>query len=88
MCTRVTVDDIDPLVPLWDRPNVSIVVARQLSPIEVLVQVRALLKYLGACQSGLGATCWCGDTVVIPHLLASVPHQRGTVGREEIRRGA
>jgi hypothetical protein len=88
MCTRVVVDDIDPLMPRWDRPNVSIVVARELAPLEALLQVRALLIYLGACQTGLGATCWCGDSVELPQLRETVPSQRSPVGRQEIRRGA
>lgn len=66
MCTRVVVDDVDPRAPIWDRADVSIIVSDRLTPTQRLFQIVALLAFLGAKQATEGATCFCGEPVVIP----------------------
>jgi hypothetical protein len=66
MCTRVVVRDVDPQAPIWDRNDVSIIVSDRLTPTQRQLQTIALLVFLGAPQGADGATCFCGDRVVIP----------------------
>lgn len=66
MCTRVVVGDVDPQAPVWDRDDVSIIVSDRLTLTQRLFQTTALLVFLGAKQTAVGATCFCGDPVVIP----------------------
>lgn len=66
MCTRVVVGDVDPQAPIWDRADVSIVVSGHLTPDQRLSQTVAMLAFLGVPQKPDGATCFCGEPVVIP----------------------
>lgn len=83
MCATVTVEDIDPAAPVWDREQVTIVIGLGLDYFQALRQVRSLLLYLGAPQMGLGATCWCGDYVSIPRPVPGIPSQRASRGLRE-----
>jgi hypothetical protein len=66
MCVTITVGDVDPRQPIWDRPQVAIRISSLLTTPQVLLQARAMLTYLGAPQTDHGVTCWCGDPVEIP----------------------
>jgi len=66
MCVTITVGDVDPRSPIWDRPRVTIRVSRLLTLPQALRQVRAMLMYLGAPKDDQGVTCWCGEPVEIP----------------------
>jgi hypothetical protein len=88
MCTQVIVGDTDPRMPRWDRSNVTIVVSRTLDAATALLQVRTLLAILGAPQTGLWTTCWCGEPVEVPQLAIRTPRQYTPTHREEARRGA
>lgn len=83
MCATVIVEDIDPAAPVWDRDRVAILIGPGLDYFEALKQVRALLTFLGAHQTGLGATCWCGDFVAVPKQLPGMPRQQTIQCREE-----
>ncbi|GAA2929298.1 hypothetical protein GCM10010446_12270 [Streptomyces enissocaesilis] len=85
MCAIVSVEDIDPAAPVWDRARVAILIGPDLDYFQALKQVRALLSWLGAPQRGLGATCWCGDYVQVPKPNPRVPPQRTARGRKEVR---
>lgn len=85
MCAIVVVDDIDPTFPKWERDRVAIVIGEGLDYFEALRQVRALLVWLGATQTGVGATCWCGEYVAVPKPLPRVPRQRATAAHKEVR---
>lgn len=66
MCTRVVVGDVDPQAPVWNRADVSIVVSDRLTHTQRLFQTALLLAFLGAKQATEGATCFCGEPVVVP----------------------
>lgn len=85
MCATVIVEDVDPIAPRWDRDRVAIVIGEGLDYFQALRQIRALLAYLGAPQTGLGATCWCGEFVAVPRRGPRVPEQRIAPHREEVR---
>ena len=68
MCVTITVGDVDPRQPIWDRPQVTVRVSHLLTTPQVLRQARAMLAYLGATQDDQGVTCWCGDPVEIPDM--------------------
>lgn len=84
MCATVIVENIDPIAPRWDRDRVAVIIGQGLDYFTAVRQVRALLIYLGAPQTGLGATCWCGDYVAVPR-TPRVPRQRTQPRREEVR---
>lgn len=68
MCTVVRVEQIDPSQPQWRRDDVAIIVSDELTTGQRLIQIRALLEFLGAPQRQCGATCWCGEPVTVPAL--------------------
>lgn len=76
MCTLVRVEEIDPTAPQWRRDDVAIVVSDKLTTGQRLLQIRALLKLLGAPQCQTGATCWCGEPVTVPGLTIPQPRSR------------
>jgi hypothetical protein len=75
-------------MPRWDRPNVAIVISREIDAATALLQVRTMLSVLGAPQAELCATCWCGEPVEVPQLAAATPRQATSRQHEEERRGA
>lgn len=75
MCVAVTVEDMNPQAPRWDRDRVTISIGPGLDHFTALKQVRGMLTWLGAPQMGVGALCWCGDPVILPDLSARVPGQ-------------
>lgn len=75
MCVAVTVEDISPEAPRWDRDRVTIVIGPGLDHFASLRQVRAMLSWMGVTQTGIGAVCWCGDEVEIPNCPVYVPEQ-------------
>lgn len=83
MCATVVVEDIQADAPRWDRDRVSIIIGRGLNHFEALKQVRAMLSWLGAPQIGLGATCWCGESVTVPKSPVVVPRQKTSPRHEE-----
>lgn len=85
MCATVLVEDVDPTAPRWDRDRVAVVIGQGLNYSQALRQIRALLIWLGAPQTSVGATCWCGDYVAIPGPEACVFQQRTAPSREEVR---
>jgi hypothetical protein len=66
MCAIVIVEDFAPVAPRWDRDRVAILIGRGLDHFGMLRQVQAMLTYLGAPQTGVSATCWCGDYIEVP----------------------
>lgn len=78
-------DDVEG--PVWVREDVAIKVPTGGTFGETLLQVRALLVWLGAAQPGPGATCWCGEPVTVPGLHVA-PRQRQRLMVEEGAHGA
>jgi hypothetical protein len=67
MCVTITVGDVDCRAPIWSRPEVTIIISGFLTAAQGILQIRAMLMWLGAPQSSEPATCWCGDPVELPY---------------------